>query len=514
MPLEEYRRKRDFAKTPEPAPGSTGVGRERGRPARPPPVRRPAASRDPAPLRLPARDRRRPRVVGRPQGPDPRPVDPADGRPRRGPPDGVLRLRGRDPGEAVRRGRRDRVGLGHLGARGGDARPGRRGRERRAQVRALGREGHGPLHARPHQPAAGHGAPDRVRGRRRRAVAADPQAGRRQRARLGRRGPPAERQVRPDQRRGQGQRAGDLGVGDARGDGRDRPVGGPRGADAALPRADEGDADHPRLPRRGLAVRGQVGRLPRRGGRARRQGRAVHPQRPRRRDVLPAAADPADVDRGARGDRRRRGRGARRSRPPGLLAAPGADQRGADGQARAARLPGVRPPVPRRPLARRRAPRVAQAAARARDPAQLAGPARATHRHRGRRVLRGGQGPGPRGDRGQAPPVPLRAGPPLVVVAQDQGPAGAGAGGRRLDAGGGEREGPGRGRRRGVRGRATAVRGQGRLGVRRADAHASSGACSRRSRPTARPSTRRRRPTIAAAGAATSRACAGSGRSS
>ena len=192
------------------------------------------------------------------------------------------------------------------------------------------------------------------------------------------------------------------------------------------------------VPRRGLAVRAQVGRLPGRGRRPRRQGRAVHPQRPRRRGVLPAAADPADVDRGARGDRRRRGRGARRARAPGLLAAPGADQRGADGAAGAAGLPGLRPALPRRPLARRRAPRVAQAAARARDPAELAGPVGQADRDRGARVLRRGQGAGPRGHRRQAPPVALRAGPPHLDVAQDQGPARAGAGGRRLDAGGGE----------------------------------------------------------------------------
>ena len=65
---------------------------------------------------------------------------------------------------------------------------------------------------------------DRLRGRRGRAVAADQEARRARRGRLGRRGPPAERQVRPHQRRGQGERPGDLGL--ARlpaADGRDRP---------------------------------------------------------------------------------------------------------------------------------------------------------------------------------------------------------------------------------------------------------------------------------------------------
>ena len=46
---------------------------------------------------------------------------------------------------------------------------------------------------------------------------------------------------------------------------------------------------------------------------ARRQGAAVHAQRQRRRDVLPEAAHAADVDRRPGGDRRRRGRRARRA---------------------------------------------------------------------------------------------------------------------------------------------------------------------------------------------------------
>ena len=148
------------------------AGPRRGARAGPSSVRRPEAPRDAPALRLPAGDRRRARLVGRPEGPDPRFEDPADGGPRRGPPDGVLRLRGRDPGQAVRRGRRDRVGLGHVGARGGDARPGRGRRQRRAQVRAVGREGEGPLHDRPNEPPARHGPADGVRGRRGRAVAA------------------------------------------------------------------------------------------------------------------------------------------------------------------------------------------------------------------------------------------------------------------------------------------------------------------------------------------------------
>ena len=60
-------------------------------------IRHPAAPGHPSPLRLPARGRGRPRVVGGPQGPDPRPGRAPDGGPRRGPPHRVFRLRGRHP---------------------------------------------------------------------------------------------------------------------------------------------------------------------------------------------------------------------------------------------------------------------------------------------------------------------------------------------------------------------------------------------------------------------------------
>ena len=70
-----------------------------------------------APLRLPPRGRRRAGQLGGAQGADARPRREADGRARRGPPARLLRLRGRHPRRRVRRRRRDRVGLGHLGAR-------------------------------------------------------------------------------------------------------------------------------------------------------------------------------------------------------------------------------------------------------------------------------------------------------------------------------------------------------------------------------------------------------------
>ena len=124
-----------FAKTPEPA-GAPGTGGRGGRDAAGRPLRRPAPPGHPASLGLPPRDGRRPRQLGRAQGPVAGPGDPPDGRPRRGPPRRVLRLRGRDPGAPVRRRRRHRLGLGHLRTRIGDAGPGQGHRRRRAQVPA------------------------------------------------------------------------------------------------------------------------------------------------------------------------------------------------------------------------------------------------------------------------------------------------------------------------------------------------------------------------------------------
>ena len=102
----------------------------------------------------------------------------------------------------------------------------------------------------------------------------------------------------------------------------------------------------------------------------------------------------------------------------------------------ATRVPGVRPAVPRRAIAARCPPRAAQAAARAGRAAHGAGPGRAPDRDRGRGLLRGRQGTGARGHRGQAPPEPLRARTARLHLAQDQGAARAGACRGWLDAGG------------------------------------------------------------------------------
>ena len=111
---------------------------------------------------------------------------------------GLLRLRGRDPGRRVRRRRRDRVGLGHLGA-GRRRRPDRGRRPRRPALRPLRREAARPLRAR---------APRRA-GRREQWMLFHKHDDRRRRG-LGRRGPPAVGQDRAHQRRGQGRAGGDL----------------------------------------------------------------------------------------------------------------------------------------------------------------------------------------------------------------------------------------------------------------------------------------------------------------
>ena len=267
--------------------------------------------------------------------------------------------------------------------------------------------------------------------------------------------------------------------------------------------------------RRGLAVRGQVGRLPRRGSRARREGRAVHAQRQRRRDVLPAPADAADLDRCPRGDRRRRGRRARRGRTAGLQPAPGADQRRA--------RPGRAVPLVYQafdllyldgrslldvPLEERK--RLLELVLRPNARVRFA-----THIDaEGVAFFEAAKAQGLEGIIAKHRRSPLRAGPSLVRVAEDQGPAGAGARRRRLDAGRGQRQGAGAVVVGVYDGRPAAVRRQGRLGVHGPDPHRAPGrargprdrAAAVRSRAaTGLPRPLGRRPCAA---------CAGSGRSS
>ena len=85
-------------------------------------LRRAAPRCAPAPLRLPPRARRRPRELGGAEGDPARARAAPSRRPRRGPPARLRRLRGRDPGGSVR-GRNGRdLGPGHVRAARGEAR--------------------------------------------------------------------------------------------------------------------------------------------------------------------------------------------------------------------------------------------------------------------------------------------------------------------------------------------------------------------------------------------------------
>ena len=234
--------------------------------------------------------------MGGPQGPDARLEHPEDGGPRRGPPDRLLRLRRHHPRAPVRRRRRDRLGLGHLGRGGAHARRAQGDRGRRAQVHPQGREAARQVHDRADRrpPRRRHGPA--VRGRLR-AVAAHPQAWARVDRGLGRRGVPDQRQDRPHERRGQGQQGRDLDQPGARRRGRDRPVASARGADAQPHRTDARHAHHQGLRRPRLAVRDQVGRVPGAGRGPRRRRAAVHAEPPRRGNVFRAAALAAQLDR-------------------------------------------------------------------------------------------------------------------------------------------------------------------------------------------------------------------------
>ena len=161
-------------------------------------IRGAAAPGQPAALRLPARDRRRAGQLGRAQGPDARPGGAPGGLPRRGPPDRVLRLRGRDPGRRVRRRRRHRLGRRHLASRRGrrPAGPGRGARGRRAAPRPVRREAARALRPGAHEGSRyGAGKEEWLLLHKHDEYAVDG---------LEPRGPPAVGAERPDQRRGQG----------------------------------------------------------------------------------------------------------------------------------------------------------------------------------------------------------------------------------------------------------------------------------------------------------------------
>ena len=398
-----------------------------------------------------------------PEGPDPRSQDPPHGRPRRGPPDRVLRLRGRHPREAVRGGRRHRLGLGHVGARGPDARRHDRDPERRAQVHPPRREAQGPVHDRPDQPAPGQRPEPGVRGRRGRPVAAHPQARRGRAGRVGRRGPPAEREDAAG--RTTTSRPTATPSGTAR---RPRPRRRSTSpAPSTRPCRSPSSRCSPRSPTKpfsdpdwlyeikwdGYRVQAVVAE-----GKVRIWTRNLNDAETYFPKLL---APPSWID-------------ARQAIVDGEVVALDEDGR-PDFSLLQTKLGGKRrsglvyqafdllyldgrslldvPLEDRKRLLRS----VLQGAS--------AGPVRRPRRRRRRGLLRGRRGQRRRGRHRQAPPVALRARPADECLAEAQDPPGAGAGGRRLDAGGGECARPRGARGRRLRGRQAALQRQGRVRV-------------------------------------------------
>ena len=131
MPLEEYRRKRD----PAAYAGAVRATREGPPGAR---VRRSTPRRTAAALRPAARARRRARELGGAEGGSRAGRAAASGSARRGSPARLRRLRGRDPGRAVRRRHRRDLGSRHLRAARGEAQRRPHGRApRRAPARRV-----------------------------------------------------------------------------------------------------------------------------------------------------------------------------------------------------------------------------------------------------------------------------------------------------------------------------------------------------------------------------------------
>ena len=312
---------------------------------------------------------------------------------------------------------------------------------RRAQVRAPRPEAQRPVHDRPDQrpPAQGRrpGAA-RVRGRRGRPVAAHPQA----RPDVAVKGWDAEdhpQSVKTGRTNDDVKADRDaLWISQAPAAAAEIDLTG--AVEAPMPaahRTDARDPGHQAVQRPRLAVRDQVGRLPRPGGRRRRQGPHLDAQPQRRRDLLPAAPDAAD----AGSTPARRSSTARSSRSTRTAARTSACSRsGSATQGRAGLvyqafdllyLDGrslLDVPLEDR---KRLLKSVLRPHPRVRFAAHVDG--------EGLAVPRGGAGAGPRGHHRQAPALALRAGPPVDGLAQDQDPARAGARRRRLDAGRGQR---------------------------------------------------------------------------
>ena len=247
---------------------------------------------------------------------------------------------------------------------GGDARPEPGDRGRRAEVRAPRREAQRPVHARPDEPTAGLRADDGLRGRLR-AMAADQEARRRPPSTAGtpRSTPQSVKTGRTNDEVKEKREA--LWVSD-------RPAataeidlaGRSRSAVPGLHPADARDACRPAVRRPRLAVRDQVGRLPTPGDRS--TTASSRPTRERGHDGatyfpgLLAAGDagsprsrPSSTARSSRSTRTVRPTSACSRRRSAGLRGRAAARRSPGGSR--LRLPGLRPPLPRRPFAPARA---------------------------------------------------------------------------------------------------------------------------------------------------------------
>ena len=177
------------------------------------------------------------------------------------------------------------------------------------KFRLAGSEAQRPVHDRPDRFGARSGRPRawRCRGQPERAgsrggrrrLAAHPQEGRGGRRRLGRRGSPRLGEDRSDERRGR--RPASRRRFEASPPAPEPPIDLSRAVEAADAELDRADARHPdlrRLRRPRLALRDQVGRLSGPGRGPRRARPDAHPERQRRRDLLPEPPLAAGLDRG------------------------------------------------------------------------------------------------------------------------------------------------------------------------------------------------------------------------
>ena len=220
--------------------------------------------------------------------------------------------------------------------------------------------------------------------------------------------------------------------------------------DAAEHRADARDPRLEGVQRPRLAVRDQVGRLPGPGRRPRRKGPAVDPQPEGRRGLFPEAPQPADLDRGVA----RRSSMARSSPSTTRVGPISACSRSGSASARRrrTRVPGIRSALSRRAVVARRPARGPEASASERPSAAPAGPLLAAHiEGEGKAFFEAAKAQRLEGVLAKLRRSRYEPGARTLGLAEGQDPARAGARRRWLDAGGGERARPRRGRGRGLR---------------------------------------------------------------